>query len=46
MHVRERDDSQGSLKLVERTNLFLVPLDDERQWYRYHHLFAEVLRSA
>jgi LuxR family maltose regulon positive regulatory protein len=43
--VRERDDSQGLLKLVERTNLFLVPLDDERQWYRYHHLFAEVLRT-
>jgi LuxR family maltose regulon positive regulatory protein len=42
--VRERDDSQGLLKLVERANLFLVPLDDERQWYRYHHLFAEVLR--
>jgi len=43
--VREREDSQGLLKLVERTNLFLVPLDDERQWYRYHHLFAEVLRN-
>ncbi len=43
--VRQRDDSQGLLKLVERTNLFLVPLDDERQWYRYHHLFAEVLRT-
>ena len=29
---------------LERANLFVVPLDDERQWYRYHHLFAEVLR--
>src|SRR6185503_5009081 len=26
-------------------NLFLMPLDDQRQWYRYHHLFAEVLRE-
>jgi ATP/maltotriose-dependent transcriptional regulator MalT len=43
--VRQRDDSQGLLRLVERTNLFLVPLDDMRQWYRYHHLFAEVLRT-
>jgi LuxR family maltose regulon positive regulatory protein len=43
--VRERENSQALLELVERTNLFLVPLDDERQWYRYHHLFAEVLRT-
>jgi LuxR family transcriptional regulator, maltose regulon positive regulatory protein len=33
------------LDLVERDNLFLVPLDDNRQWYRYHHLFAQVLRG-
>ena len=33
------------LDVVERDNLFLVPLDDDRQWYRYHHLFAQVLRS-
>lgn len=43
--VRGRDDSQALLAHVERTNLFLVSLDDERQWYRYHHLFAAVLRS-
>ena len=43
--VRERDDSQMLLEYLERANLFLVLLDDERQWYRYHHLFAEVLRS-
>ena len=43
--MRESDDSQALLELVERTNLFLVSLDDERQWYRYHHLFAEVLRT-
>jgi LuxR family transcriptional regulator, maltose regulon positive regulatory protein len=37
----------GSARLValERSNLFLVPLDDRRQWYRYHHLFADVLRA-
>jgi LuxR family maltose regulon positive regulatory protein len=33
------------LEQVKRANLFLIPLDDERHWYRYHHLFAEVLRS-
>jgi LuxR family maltose regulon positive regulatory protein len=33
------------LEELERANLFLVPLDDERLWYRYHHLFAEVLRQ-
>jgi LuxR family maltose regulon positive regulatory protein len=33
------------LDVIERDNLFLVPLDDNRQWYRYHHLFAQVLRS-
>ena len=38
-------DSQSILEYLERTNLFLVPLDDERQWYRYHHLFAELLRA-
>ena len=30
---------------LERANLFLVPLDDERAWYRYHHLFADVLHA-
>ncbi len=37
----------GAARLValERSNLFLVPLDDQRQWYRYHHLFADVLRA-
>ncbi|TFC51217.1 LuxR C-terminal-related transcriptional regulator [Cryobacterium shii] len=33
------------LESLERDNLFLVPLDDGRQWYRYHHLFADVLRA-
>jgi LuxR family transcriptional regulator, maltose regulon positive regulatory protein len=33
------------LEYLERANLFIIALDDERQWYRYHHLFAEALRS-
>jgi LuxR family maltose regulon positive regulatory protein len=33
------------LESLERANLFVVPLDDRREWYRYHHLFAEVLQS-
>jgi ATP/maltotriose-dependent transcriptional regulator MalT len=33
------------LELLDRANLFLVPLDDSRRWYRYHHLFADVLRT-
>jgi len=35
----------GMLERLERGNLFVVPLDDERRWYRYHHLFADVLRA-
>ena len=37
--------SQLILEQLESANLFLVPLDDERRWYRYHHLFADLLRS-
>jgi LuxR family maltose regulon positive regulatory protein len=33
------------IDLLERENLFVVPLDEHRQWFRYHHLFAQVLRS-
>jgi LuxR family maltose regulon positive regulatory protein len=36
--------SQALLEEFDRPNLFLVPLDDARHWYRYHHLFADVLR--
>jgi LuxR family maltose regulon positive regulatory protein len=36
---------RAMLEGLERANLFLVPLDDRRQWYRYHHLFADVLRA-
>lgn len=36
---------QETLKFLERANLFLIPLDNERRWYRYHHLFADLLRQ-
>jgi LuxR family maltose regulon positive regulatory protein len=36
---------QQMLERLERDNLFVVPLDDERRWYRYHHLFANFLRA-
>ena len=43
--VAETGNAAGVLlDAIERANLFLVPLDDERTWYRYHHLFAESLR--
>jgi LuxR family maltose regulon positive regulatory protein len=37
--------SQEILEYLEQSNLFLVPLDSRRQWYRYHHLFGELLRQ-
>lgn len=37
-------NSQAMLEQLERANLFIVPLDDKRHWYRYHHLFADLLR--
>jgi LuxR family maltose regulon positive regulatory protein len=40
-----RDDGQLMLEKLERENLFVVALDDERRWYRYHHLFADFLRN-
>ena len=43
--VTGRDDGSQLLITLERANLFLVPLDDRREWYRYHHLFADVLRA-
>ena len=43
--VTGRSDGQRMLEQIERGNLFLVPLDDERNWYRYHHLFREMLRK-
>ncbi len=43
--VAGRDDGRLMLEALDRANLFLVPLDDRRRWYRYHHLFAEVLQA-
>jgi LuxR family transcriptional regulator, maltose regulon positive regulatory protein len=43
--LTDRSDGQGMLETLERENLFVVPLDDERRWYRYHHLFADALRA-
>jgi LuxR family maltose regulon positive regulatory protein len=41
--VTGREDGQAMLEAVERENLFLVTLDDRREWFRYHHLFASFL---
>ena len=38
-------DAQSMLETLERENLFLVPQDEEQRWYRYHHLFASLLRQ-
>jgi len=43
--VTGRGDGSHMLTTLERANLFIVALDDQRQWYRYHHLFADVLRA-
>ena len=40
-----RTDGQELLESAERLNLFLIPLDEERRWWRYHHLFADLLRA-
>src|SRR5581483_8889498 len=40
-----QDACQRMLEEVERANLFVVPLDEQRQWYRYHDLFREALRA-
>jgi len=42
--VLEQQGSAAMLDALSRTNLFLVPLDDEGGWYRFHHLFAQLLR--
>jgi LuxR family transcriptional regulator, maltose regulon positive regulatory protein len=42
--VLETEGSAGLLGELERSNLFLVPLDNHREWYRYHHLFGQLLR--
>ena len=43
--VTGQDGGKAMLEAIDRGNLFLVPLDDRRRWYRYHHLFADVLRA-
>ncbi|ADB74394.1 HTH-type transcriptional regulator MalT [Geodermatophilus obscurus DSM 43160] len=43
--VTGQNGGKAMLEALDRANLFLVPLDDRRQWYRYHHLFADVLRA-
>jgi LuxR family transcriptional regulator, maltose regulon positive regulatory protein len=40
-----RNDSDQLLAKLDAGNLFVIPLDEERHWYRYHHLFADLLRS-
>ena len=43
--VTGRGDGRERLAQLEAANLFLVPLDDERKWYRYHYLFVDLLRN-
>ncbi|MEM7133921.1 MAG: LuxR C-terminal-related transcriptional regulator [Chloroflexota bacterium] len=43
--VTGQQNSEEILDSLERANLFIIPIDDQRQWYRYHHLFAEVLQA-
>ena len=43
--VTQRHDSKAMLETLEHGNLFVVPLDDIREWYRYHRLFADVLQA-
>jgi LuxR family maltose regulon positive regulatory protein len=43
--VTGQGGAKGMLEALERGNLFLVSLDDRRRWYRYHHLFADVLQA-
>ncbi|MBE0699478.1 MAG: helix-turn-helix transcriptional regulator, partial [Anaerolineaceae bacterium] len=40
-----QENSNALLDTLERANLFIIPLDDKRQWFRYHQLFADVLRT-
>ncbi|MBM4423758.1 MAG: tetratricopeptide repeat protein [Chloroflexi bacterium] len=43
--VTGQNDGQSTLEWLERANLFIIPLDDERKWYRYHRLFADLLQK-
>ena len=44
--AKPKNASQATLDRLEHSNLFLIPLDNQRQWYRYHHLFADLLQHA
>lgn len=43
--VLDRHDSQSILEMLEKNNMFIISLDAERKWYRYHHLFADLLKQ-
>jgi LuxR family maltose regulon positive regulatory protein len=43
--VTGQDNGQATLEMLDHANLFILPLDDERRWYRYHYLFADLLRQ-
>ena len=40
-----QQNGQDTLQMLEQSNLFIIPLDNERRWYRYHHLFSDLLSS-
>ena len=44
--VLERHDSAQVIEDLEKINLFVIPLDNRREWYRYHHLFSDMLRAG
>ncbi|NMB61302.1 MAG: tetratricopeptide repeat protein [Chloroflexi bacterium] len=44
-HILHWDKSQQTIEYLETNNLFIIPLDDQRTWYRYHHLFDDLLQS-
>jgi LuxR family maltose regulon positive regulatory protein len=44
-HILGKENSRGILEMLEQNNLFIIPLDEHRAWYRYHALFGDLLRS-
>lgn len=43
--LQDDEDTLATLEHIRQSNLFLIPLDNERRWYRYHHLFGDLLRK-
>lgn len=43
--ILDRENSQLLIESLEKNNMFIIPLDTERNWYRYHHLFADLLKQ-